>query len=131
MSKKVDYEKIVTDYINSLTRDEIEEKFAETARKDIAETIEEAKSWGFTFMRSNLEEFTDRYLREFIDFIDWEKVSFKGRMSINFMREYWDKLHPYIVAENKYIETKDKLKLFKDYKNDLDNQELVYWLEGK
>lgn len=132
MSKKENYEEIINKYIASLTKEEIEEKFAESARKEIGELIDSNKcikiTSPFSPIRSNIEDFTDRHLREFKDFVNWDKVSYEGRMTLDFMREFADKLNPHLILENKYILTKDKKAIMENYRKEI-SKENISWLE--
>ena len=126
MSKKIDYNKIVSDYVSQLSDEEIDEIFANTVRREISDILFSDKciriqNMYLSHLNSTPERFTDTHLREFIDYVDWDKVSHEGKMSLDFMREFKDKLNPFILADNKYIFLKDKIAMLKCY-NDMEDR---------
>lgn len=120
MNKEDDYMKIIRDYVAQLSDEEIEESFANTVRREISNILFSDKciriqNMYLSHLNSTPERFTDVHLREFIDYVDWDKVSHEGKMSLDFMREWKDKLNPFILADNKYIFLKDKIAMLKCY----------------
>lgn len=54
----------------------------------------------------DLSKMSNRYLREFADYVDWYELSRTKNMGIDFMREMSDKLDPTQVWRNKHIKQK-------------------------
>lgn len=111
-------DKFVENILKDVTNEEIEEAFAESARDEIAKIIDWESNNGhnkLVTVHYSFEDFSDRYLREFIDFVNWKNVSYNGKMSLDFMREFFDKLDWNLLSFNRFIKHEDLDILYQYY----------------